>query len=315
MIAPYVLRTPVLMRAELDTWAGAPVLAKAENLQHTGSYKVRGALNRVRTLTAAERSRGLVTASAGNAALAVAYAARVHATTATVVMPAGAVPEKRLAAEALGAQVISEDVPDATAAFDRAHWLRDHRGMTFVHPFDDPMVIAGAATATLELLQDHPEITHLYVPCSGGGLLAGAVVARDALGLDVELIGVQPDGSDSMIRSLAAGRRVTSPVVTTIADGLTAPAPGELDLEIIVDARLRVMAVDDSQIRTAMVALARHLRVIAEPAGAVALAGLRADVIDGRRFDSAVGVLISGGNVSWPLAQEIISGSADAPGR
>ncbi|MFG3709009.1 threonine/serine dehydratase [Micromonospora sp. NPDC047670] len=307
-LSEHVVRTPVLHSPELDAWAGLSVRAKAEALQRTGSFKVRGALNKVRTLGAAERGRGLITVSAGNAALGAAYAAKVYGAALTVVMPATAVREKREAVAELGAHVVTEGIRDAAAAFDRAAELQADGGLVFLHPFDDPMVIAGAATATLELLQDCPDLTRLYVPCSGGGLLAGAAIAARAAGADIELVAVQPVGSASLARSLEAGTPLRRQRVETVVDGLTAPAPGELNLRMIAAADVRVRTVTDDATLAAVAALARRSRLIAEPAGAAALAGARADVEDGLGAGGPVGVLVSGSNVSWQLLAELLVG-------
>jgi threonine dehydratase len=296
----------VLHSPELDAWAGLSVRAKAEALQRTGSFKVRGALNKVRTLSAADRGRGLITVSAGNAALGAAYAAKVHGAALTVVMPEAAVREKREAVAGLGAHVVTEGVRDAAAAFERAAELQADGRLTFLHPFDDPMVIAGAATATLELLEDCPDLTRLYVPCSGGGLLAGATIAVKAAGADVDLVAVQPVGSASLARSLEAGTPLPRQRVETIVDGLTAPAPGELNLRLIAAADVRVRTVTDDATLAAMAALARRSRLIVEPAGAAALAGARADVEDGLVAGGPVGVLVSGSNVSWQLLADLL---------
>jgi hypothetical protein len=177
-------------------------------------------------------------------------------------MPENAVPEKLDAVAALGAHVVKDGVTSSTIAFERAAELQRRDGLTLVHPFDDPYVIAGAATATLELLEDEPASSGLYVPCSGGGLIAGAVLAARAADSPVEVIGVQPEGSDGIVRSLAAGEPVAVPTVRTIADGLTAPRPGAHNLAILREAQVRVLLVDDDAILDAMRTLVTTLRVV-----------------------------------------------------
>ncbi|BCJ68098.1 threonine ammonia-lyase [Polymorphospora rubra] len=300
-LAPHLAPTPVVACAEVDAWAGAPVRAKAEVLQPTGSFKVRGALNRIRTLSTTDRDRGLITVSAGNAALGAAHAARLYGAGLTVVMAQNAVREKVEAVASLGATVITAGVADAAAAFARAARLRAQNDLTFLHPFDDPMVIAGAATATLEFLDECPDLTRLYVPCSGGGLLAGAVLAMRAAAVDIELIAVQPDGSASLATSLAAGEPRPRSGIDTIVDALTAPAPGFLNLRLIASADVRVVTVPDGATLAAMAVVIRHTRLIVEPAGAIAVAAVKADVDGGRPPSGPVGVLLSGGNASGPL--------------
>ncbi|MEV4622377.1 pyridoxal-phosphate dependent enzyme [Asanoa sp. NPDC049573] len=307
-LAPHIVRTPVLGSRDLDARLGVSVRAKAESLQITGSFKVRGALNRIRTLDQAERDRGLITVSAGNAALGAAYAAQLHGCALTVVMAESAVREKRAAAAALGATVVTEGVRDAAAAFALARRLVAERGLTFIHPFDDPMVVAGAATATLELLAECPDITRLYVPCSGGGLLAGAAIATRAIAGHVELVAVQPLGTATLAASLEAGRPVSHRGTGTIVDALTAPMPGELNLRIISSASPGIRTVTDEATLAAMADVARDLRLIVEPAGAIAVAGVKADVADGRA-DGPVGVLLSGSNASWSLLTDVLRDS------
>src|SRR5512146_1783146 len=196
-----VVRTPVLRSMALDERAGCRLVAKAECLQRTGSFKVRGALNRVRMLSAEARAGGLLTVSAGNAALGLAFAGHVLGAGVTVVMPQDAVPAKVDGVRALGGTVVQDGVLDAAGAFRRAAQLQEQHGYTFVHPFDDPYVVAGAATATLELLEQEPGAGRLVVPCSGGGLIAGAILATETAGRTIEIVGVQPDLVPTIVRS------------------------------------------------------------------------------------------------------------------
>jgi threonine dehydratase len=301
-----VVRTPVLRTWELDRLVGGPAAAKAECLQHTGSFKLRGALNRVRTLSREALDAGLITVSAGNAALGAAYAAREFGARLTVVMPANAVPEKLSAARALGATVVCDGITNATVAFEAAEALRAEHGYTFLHPFDDPMVVAGAATATIEFLEDEPQLTRLLVPCSGGGLIAGAILGAQAAGSRVEIIGVQPSGADGIVRSLAAGTPTPPPVVDTIADGLTAPRPGLLNLEMIRSAAVAVRTVSDEMILAALGLLVRALRVVVEPAAAVGLAALLDQ--PSPAGPGTTGLMLSGSNVSMALLARVLGG-------
>jgi threonine dehydratase len=294
----HVVRTPVLSGALLHR-SSRPVYAKAEGLQLTGSFKVRGALNRVRTLSAEALQCGLLTVSAGNAALGTAYAAKQQGVPLTVVMPQHAVPEKLAAVRGYGAEVRNEGVTDAAAAFALAEKLQAERGLTFVHPFDDPMVIAGAATATMELLQERPSLDRLYVPCSGGGLLAGAVLAARALDHGVTLIGVQPEGANTLSRSLAAGQVVEPADIKTVADGLTAPRPGTLNFAMIQEAGIDVITVPEQAILSALETVVRGLRVVVEPSAAVPLAGLALDA--DADPEAEVALMLSGSNVNWQL--------------
>ncbi|HSS79147.1 MAG TPA: pyridoxal-phosphate dependent enzyme, partial [Thermoanaerobaculia bacterium] len=225
-LAGVVLRTPVLRSDALDEMTGARLFFKAEGLQITGSFKVRGAFNRIRTFTAEELAPGLITVSAGNAALGAAWAARAVGARLVVVMPENAVPEKLAAVAAMGGRIEKDGVTNATLAFERLARLREEHGYTLVHPFDDPFVIAGAGTATWELLEDVPDLDALAIPASGGGLLSGALLAARGLAPAARVYGVQPTGADGIVRSLAAGQPTPPERVQTVADGLTAPKPG-----------------------------------------------------------------------------------------
>ena len=204
-----------------------------------------------------------------------------------------------------GGRVVQDGVTNATVAFERAAELAAAGQLTFVHPFDDPMVVAGASTATTELLEDEPGLTRLFVPCSGGGLLAGAILAARAAGRDVEIVGVQPVGADGIVRSLAAGEPTPPPVISTVADGLTAPKPGVVNLAMIRDAGVRIVTVTDDEILAAMPVLIRTLRVVIEPSAAVGLAALlREPASDDGRL---TGLLLSGSNVAAPLLAEVLA--------
>jgi threonine dehydratase len=303
-----VARTPVLRSDALDELAGARLWFKAEGLQLTGSFKVRGAWNRVRSFTPGELAPGLITVSAGNAALGAAWAARRAGARLVVVMPENAVPEKLAAVAALGARIEKDGVTNATQAFERLARLRSEHGYTLVHPFDDPFVIAGAATATWELLEDTaPDLDCLAVPTSGGGLLAGALLAAQGLAPEAQVYGIQPEGAAGLVRSLAAGepRPPTPPErIQTVADGLTAPQPGALNFELIRRHAAGALTVSDDAILDAMALILRHLRVIVEPSGAAALAGVLAhEAFRGRR----VGVLLSGSNTGAERIREVLS--------
>lgn len=299
-----VARTPVLRSDALDELSGARLFFKAEGLQVTGSFKVRGAYNRIRSLTPAELERGLITVSAGNAALGAAWAARAANASLVVVMPENAVPEKLAAVAAMGGRIEKEGITNATQAFERLARLREEHGYTLVHPFDDPFVIAGAGTATWELIEDVPDLDDLVIPTSGGGLLAGALLAAREHAPSAKVFGVQPTGADGLVRSLAAGTPTPPETVRTIADGLTAPKPGALNFEMIRRWVSDVLTVPDEAILAAMGLILRHLKVVVEPAGATALAGLLAD---GRFRGRRVGVLLSGSNTGGERIREALA--------
>jgi threonine dehydratase len=289
----------------LDERAGCRLVAKAECLQRTGSFKVRGALNRVRMLAPEARARGLLTVSAGNAALGLAFAGRELGAAVLVVMPEQAVPAKVQGVQALGGTVIQDGVVDAAGAFRRAAQLQNEHGYTFVHPFDDPYVVAGAGTATLELLEQEPDIARLVVPCSGGGLLAGAILATETAGRTIEIVGVQPEAVPTIVRSLEAGEPTELDHPPTIADGLTAPCPGRLNFDMIRSADIQIVTVSEEAIRTAVRELVMALKVVVEPAAAVGLAALieqRLPAIQG-----VTALMLSGANISPTVLADCIT--------
>jgi threonine dehydratase len=289
-IAGLAHRTPVLRSRTLDGLVGAPVALKAENLQRAGAFKFRGACNAV----AALRPDGVCSASSGNHAQALALAAREHGTRATILMPRDAPASKRAATEGYGAEVIEFDrYTDDREALVRA--LAADRGLTLVHPYDDPLVMAGQGTVGLELAADVDDLDLVLVPCGGGGLLSGVATAIKALCPQARVVGVEPEAGDDTARSLRAGERVRIEVRPTIADGQQIPTPGERTWEVIRALVDDVVTVSDAEIVAAMRLLFERLKVVAEPSGASALAALLAGRVAPR--DGTVAVIISGGNV------------------
>ena len=283
------LRTPVL------PWPGAEdrVLIKPEALQRTGSFKFRGAFNAVAELDEGERDRGVAAVSSGNHGQAVALAAKLHGAPATIVMPSDAPRVKLEATASHGAEILTYD----RYGEDREGVFRDlvaRRGLSPIHPFDDPRVIAGQGTVALELIEDAGTLDVLVAPVSGGGLLSGCAMAAKALAPGIRVIGVEPEAADDVARSLAAGERVSIDVPRTIADALQVTSPGELTFGIISELVDEVVTVSDEEIVAAMRACLEGLGLVAEPSGAVALAAVLAGRIppDGR-----VGVVVTGGNV------------------
>jgi threonine dehydratase len=270
------------------------VVLKAEGLQRAGAFKFRGAFNAVSTLVAAGPLRGVCAASSGNHAQALALAARLCGTRATILMPRDAPPSKRAATEAYGAEVVGFDryADDREALMAQ---LADDRGLRIVHPYDDPLVMAGAGTTALELLADAGELDMLLVPVGGGGLIAGCATVVKALAPATRVVGVEPQASDDVARSKAAGRRERVTVGATIADGQQLPTPGELTWPVIDALVDEIVTVSDEQIVAAMVLLFERLKVVAEPSGASALAALLAGAVGGA--GRRVGVVLSGGNV------------------
>ena len=299
-----VHRTPVLGSNTLSDRVGAEVLLKVEAFQRTGSFKVRGVFNRLRKLTAEERARGLVTVSAGNHAQAVAYAAGLEGVHATVVMPKHASPAKVAASRSYGAEVVLHgDVFDAFAHMEK---LRDERGYIVVHPFDDIDVIAGQGTVGIELCEDVGELHTVIVPVGGGGLISGIATAVKALQPRARVIGVEPIGSDALSRGIAAGQPVRLESVTSIADGLGAPATGP---NAIAHARAfvdEIVLVSDEMIVDAVRFLLERCKLLTEPAGAAGVAALLAGVV-APPIDSRVAVVLSGGNFDLVRLRDMLS--------
>jgi threonine dehydratase len=297
--------TPVLTSRSLDERLGARVYLKAEGFQRAGAFKFRGAYNAVSSLERAALRRGVCSASSGNHAQALALAAALCGTRAVILMPADAPSSKRAATEGYGAEVV---------VFDRYRDDRERlmgelaaqRGSVLVHPYDNPLVMAGAGTTALELVQQAGELDLLVAPVGGGGLIAGCATAVKALLPRVRVVGVEPRAGDDVARSLAAGRRVTIEVAPTIADGQQAPTPGALTWPIISELVDEVVTVSDPEIVAAMALLFERLKVVAEPSGACALAALLAGGVDvaGRR----IGVVLSGANIDAARFGALIGG-------
>ncbi|WP_210493891.1 threonine ammonia-lyase [Patulibacter sp. SYSU D01012] len=302
--------TPVLRSEGLTDRFGAPVVLKAESLQRTGSFKIRGALAKLAALGEGA-ARGVVAGSAGNHARAVAEAARTTGIPASVFMPAGAPIAKIEACRRLGADVVLVDGPleNALAA---AHDLADERGMAFLHPFDDADVVAGQGTIGEELLDQVPDMAQIVVPVGGGGLICGIATAVKAARPDVRIVGVRA----ALHGSVVAARESRSPVSSfgdglwersdapTIADGISVKRPGDLTgplVEALVD---DVVAVDEDSIAEAMVLLLDRVNLVVEGAGAVGLAALLRELVPAPDAGSTV-LLLSGGNVDTGLLAQI----------
>lgn len=289
-----VHHTPVLTSRLLDARVDAEVLLKAEHLQATGSFKIRGAYNAVTALQRADPGRSVVTFSSGNHAQAVARAAQRHGIDATIVMPDDAPLSKRSATEAYGAQVVTYDRETGDRAALAAE-IATQMDAAVIPPFDHPDVIAGQSTVAQELLGAVDQLDLLVVPVGGGGLISGCALAAHHLSPATRVIGVEPATGDDARRSLEAGRIIEIAVPDTIADGQQVTAVGVRNFEVIQRHVTDIVTVTDDQIVEAMDHLFRYQRQVVEPSGASALAALLAGSIDvgGRR----VGVVLSGGNI------------------
>ena len=295
-------RTPLVRSRTLDERTGATVALKPENLQRVGAFKFRGAYNTVASLDPAARARGVVTASSGNHAQALALSAALHDAPATILMPEDAPASKAAATEGYGARIIRFDRYSA----DREALMAEHAerdGLAIVHPYDDERIMAGQGTAALELIEDGGPLDLLLVPVGGGGLIAGCATAATALRPDIEVVGVEPEVGDDTKRSLEAGERVRVPVGRTIADGQQLDQPGERTFPVIRERVHAIVTVTDAEIVAAMRFAFERLKLVLEPSGASALAALLHGRVEaaGRR----TGVVLSGGNVDVSRFREL----------
>jgi threonine dehydratase len=312
-IAGVVRETPVLSSATLSKRAGGIVALKAENLQRTGSFKLRGALSKLAALGDGCPA-GVVCGSAGNHAQAVAYAARARGVPCFVFMPEGAPIAKVEAATSLGATV---SMAGATVdeALEAAHELvtQDER-IAFVHPFEDPDVIAGQGTLGLELLEQVPDLTRVVVPIGGGGLISGVAIALKSTRAEIEVVGVQVASCAPVAASLAAGKPVPVRSALTIADGIAVKRPGELTLSLIDRWVDDVVAVEEDEVAEAMVFLLERAKLVVEGAGAVGVAALLSGRIPAAPTGTTV-VVLSGGNVDAGLLAEVARRHESQAGR
>ncbi|MBI4364687.1 MAG: threonine/serine dehydratase [Candidatus Latescibacteria bacterium] len=303
-----VHRTPLLSASTLGARAEARLVLKCENLQKTGSFKPRGALNKVLSLDPAERARGLITVSAGNHAQAVAWAARQVSAPCAVVMPVDAPRSKMDAVKGYGAEVILH--ADRATLFDKLQEVREERGATFVHPFDDPVVLAGAGTTGLEIVEEIPDADVVIVPVGGGGLMCGVACAVKALSPGTRVVAVELEAGPGLKPALDAGKPVPVPrPAGTLADGMTPPFVGSIPLEAARTLVDEIVTVSESEIVEAMRLLITRAKLYVEGSGAAATAALLAGRVR-PRAGAVVVSIVSGGNVDLDrLCGALVPGS------
>jgi threonine dehydratase len=300
-IGARLLRTPVLPCGALGRAFGGRAFLKAELFQETGSFKPRGVLTKLASLTPEEKARGVIAASAGNHAAALAYGAGVEGTTALVVMWKGASAFKRAIVEGYGAE-IDQEAAGPGDVFERLARLAAETGRIVVHPFDDPRTIAGQGTVGLELGEDAPDVEVVVVPTGGGGLVGGIAAALP----DARVVAVEPERAAGLHAGLAAGEPVRL-TPDSVADGLNAPFAGELPLALCREHEVESVLVSEDEIREGFRFLYERAKLAGEPSGAAGVAALlagRGPEVDGR----TVGVVVSGGNVSAETASAILAG-------
>jgi threonine dehydratase len=292
-IAPHIHRTPVMTSESLDEMAGAHLHFKCENLQKGGAFKIRGATNAIFSLSDAEAARGVVTHSSGNHAAAVALAARRRGIHAWVVMPSNVPEVKRRAVEGYGGEITLCE-PTLRAREETAAKIIERTGAVMIHPFDDDRIIAGQATAAVELLEFVPDLDFILAPVSGGGLLSGTAIAAKALRPGIQVIGCEPKNADDAFRSMASGHLETMDHPDTMADGLRATL-AQRTFEILRRNVDRIVVVTEEEIVAAMRQVWERMKIIIEPSSAVAVAPAlnRQLGAEGKK----IGIILSGGNV------------------
>lgn len=305
-------RTELTYSRTFTEISGNEIYLKNENLQKTGSFKIRGAFNKIATLSDEEKKRGVIASSAGNHAQGVALGATLYGISATVVMPAGAPLAKVAATRGYGADVVLHG-----AAYDDAYAqacrLRDETGAVFLHPFNDPEVIAGQGTIGLEMLEDRPDLDAVVVPVGGGGLIAGVAMALKETKPSVRVIGVEAAGAPCMLASLQAGRITALNSVATIADGIAVKQPGDLTFELIQKYVDDIVTVEDEEISNAILMLLERAKVIAEGAGAAPVAAILQHKLNftGKK----VAAVVSGANIDVNILARVIDRGLIKAGR
>ena len=293
-IAPHVHHTPLATSATLDQEMDAQVFFKCENFQKVGAFKARGAVNAVLSLDERAAARGVITHSSGNHAAALAYAAGIRGIACTVVMPEDAPTIKVHAVRGYGATIVFCPREQRQTVCDR---LRDEQGSTLIHPFEYPPIIAGQATAALELLEEVPDLDVVVAPVGGGGLLSGTAISVKGLRPQAAVLGAEPEAADDAYRSLSSGELQPAPVdPRTLADGLMTGL-GRINFEILRRCDVRVVTVSERAILEAGRFVLQRMKLVIEPSAATVLAALRrrADEVRGRR----VGAILSGGNTDF----------------
>jgi threonine dehydratase len=306
-----IRETPVRLAGALADIAGGPVYVKCENLQRAGSFKIRGAYTRIAGLSAEERARGVVAASAGNHAQGVALAAKMLGITATVFMPAGAALPKERATRGYGAAVKFAGIT-VDEALDAAKEFAADTGAVLIHPFDHVDVVAGQGTLGLEVLEQVPDVQTILIPAGGGGLLAGASLAIKSTRPDVQVVGVQAAGAAAYPGSLSAGRPVALTSMSTMADGIAVARPGDVPFEVIKRYVDHLVTVSEDSISRALLHLIERLKLVVEPAGG---AGAAALLDHPTAYQTPLVVVLSGGNIDPVVLLRVLRHGMAAAGR
>ncbi|MFH5209078.1 threonine ammonia-lyase [Antrihabitans sp. NCIMB 15449] len=314
VLAPVIRRTPIVASRVLSETTGHDVWLKCENLQRTGSFKPRGAYYRIANLTAEERARGIVAASAGNHAQGVAWSATELGITSTVFMPTNAPLPKLVATRAYGAEVLQRGatIDDALVG---AREFAEQTGAILIHPFDHIDIVAGQATVALEILEQMPDVGTIVVPTGGGGLVAGIAAAMDLLGKKIRIIGVQAADAAAWPASLAAGKPIRAESMSTMADGIAVGLPGEVPFAHVSKLVGSMLTVSEDALSRALLLCMERAKLIVEPAGAAGVAALMTYPAEELQLEGRVCVVLSGGNVDPLMLTHVVAHGLRAAGR
>jgi len=306
-----IRKTPLIYSPTFSLLSGSKVYLKSEFQQKTGAFKIRGAYYKIQSLTADEKQKGVIAASAGNHAQGVAFAAKTEKISCTVVMPKNASPAKVAATKRYGVKVILEGT-NYEDAYNKAKEIAEETGAILIHAFDDPEVISGQGVIGLEILEQLPDVEEVYVPIGGGGLVAGVLIAIKTTHPNVKVIGIQSRSFPSMYESWKKGSITSVKGTRTIADGISVKVPGQITFPIIKELIDDIVLVDDSEITKAMFLLMERMKIVIEPAGAVGLAYLISHKPSpGKKVVS----ILAGGNIDMYLLGQIVDKGLVAMGR
>ncbi len=311
LLSDVISTTPVLYSRVLSELAGGPVYLKCENLQRTGSFKVRGAYTRIARMSDAERARGVVAASAGNHAQGVAFAAGLLGASATVVMPERAPLPKVAATVGYGASVILHGA-SVEDALEEALRFAAKTGAVFIHPFDHQDIVAGQGTLGFEIIEQCPQVRTILIPVGGGGLAAGVTVAVNSLDPEVKIVGVQAAAVPGMVASMAEGHPVQCVGEPTMADGIAVQRPGDIPFSILAWAADRIVTVTEAALARGLLLCLERAKQVVEPAGAAGVAALLAEP---GAFEPPIVVVLSGGNIDPLLLSKLLRHGLSAAGR
>lgn len=311
-LASFIHRTELTYSRTFSEISGNDIYLKNENLQKTGSFKIRGAFNKIATLSDEEKKRGVIAASAGNHAQGVALGATLYGTSATVVMPSGAPLAKVAATRGYGANVVLHGAI-YDDAYAKACQLQEETGAVFIHPFNDPEVIAGQGTIGLEILEDVSELDVVVVPVGGGGLISGIALALKEIKPTIKVIGVEAAGAPCMLASLQSGRITALNSVATIADGIAVKQPGDLTFKLIDKYVDDIITVEDEEIAYAILMLLERAKVVAEGAGAAPVAAILQHKLNftGKK----VAAIVSGANIDVNILARVLDRGLIKAGR